>query len=48
MFNFVFFFFFFFFDIHLVSSFVGFVYPRGFACVFTFFNVASFVSAVTH
>ena len=42
------FFFFFFFFILLVSSFVGFVYPWGFACLFTFFDVASFVSAVTH
>ena len=40
--------FFFFFDVHLVSSFVGFVCQWGFACLFTFFNVVSFVSAVTH
>ena len=40
----------FFFYIHQVSSFVGFVYPWGFACgvIIHFFNVSSFVSAVTH
>ena len=38
IFNFVFFFF----DIHLVSSFVGFVYPWGFACSFTFFQCCFF------
>ena len=35
-------------DIHLVSSFVGFVYPWGFACLCTFFfNVASFLQLHT-